>query len=74
VIERGPDPAGEITPLNQAEAAHRLLAAIIKAPGFEYGAALAGMIGLASRCRAHLLRSSTPEGAGEAARALLADH
>lgn len=71
VIERGPDPRGEVTPLSQAEAAHRLLAAVIKAPGFDYGSALAGMIGLASRCRARLLRSSTPEGAGESAEALL---
>lgn len=72
VIERGPLPGGEITPLSQAEAAHRLLGAVIKAPSFDYGSALADMIGLASRCRAHLLRSSTPEGAGAAAMERLA--
>jgi hypothetical protein len=69
VIERGPD---EIVPLSQAEAAHRLLGAVIKSPGFDYGQALADMIRLAARCRSHVLRSSTPESAGERALALLA--
>ncbi|HEX6900085.1 MAG TPA: hypothetical protein VF789_10245 [Thermoanaerobaculia bacterium] len=69
VIERGPE---EISPLSQAEAAHRLLGAVIKSPDFEYGRSLADMIRLASRCRAHVLRSSTPESAGERALGLLA--
>ena len=63
---------GGLTPLSQAEAAHQLLRAVIKSPGFEYGQALADMMRLASQCRAHFLRSSTPEGAGAAALALLA--
>jgi hypothetical protein len=68
VLERGKE--GEepaLTLLSQAEAAHHLLGAVIKSPGFDYGEALAGMMGLASRCRSRRLRSSTPEGAGGAA-------
>jgi hypothetical protein len=71
VLERGPRPEGELEPLSQSEAAHRLLGAVIKSPGFDYGQALAGMIRIASRCRAHRLRASTPEGAGAAALAYL---
>lgn len=72
VLRRGE--AGEaprLDPLSQSEAAHHLLGAAIKSPGFDYGQALTGMIGLASRCRARLLRSSAPEEAGEAALAAL---
>jgi hypothetical protein len=68
VLERGAE--GEetsLTPLSQAEAAHHLLGAVIKSPAFDYGEALTGMIGLASRCRGRKLRSSTPEEAGAAA-------
>jgi len=68
VLERGAE--GEVTsltPLSQAEAAHHLLGAVIKSPAFDYGEALTGMIGLASRCRGRKLRSSTPEEAGAAA-------
>lgn len=68
VLERGADAA---SPLTQAEAAHHLLRAVIKSPGFDYGRALADMIRLAARCKSHLLRSSTPEAAGETALALL---
>lgn len=72
VLERGAEgEAPRLDPLSQAEAAHHLLGAVIKSPGFDYGQALAGMIGLASRCRARRLRSSTPEEAGEAALAAL---
>jgi len=68
VLERG----GEgIAPLSQAEAVHQLLGAVIKSPGFDYGRALGDMIRLASGCRAHRLRFATPEGAGDAALALL---
>jgi hypothetical protein len=72
VLERGAegDPP-RLDPLSQAEVAHHLLGAVIKSPGFDYGRALAGMIGLASRCRGRRLRSSTPEEAGEAALAAL---
>ena len=70
VIERGPRPDGELEPLGQSEAAHRLLRAVIKSPSFEFGRALEDMIRLSSRCRAWCLRSCTPEGA--AARALQA--
>ncbi|HEY3569052.1 MAG TPA: hypothetical protein VGP73_14045 [Thermoanaerobaculia bacterium] len=72
VLRRGE--AGEaprLDPLSQSEAAHHLLGAVIKSPGFDYGQALTGMIGLASRCRAWQLRSSTPEEAGAAAVAAL---
>lgn len=72
VLERGPNPEGEAEPLSQAEAAHHLLKAVIKTPGFDFGGALSGMVRLASQCRAHRLRSATPEGAGERALALLA--
>jgi hypothetical protein len=68
VLERGAE--GEetsLTPLSQAEVAHHLLGAVIKSPAFDYGEALTGMIGLASRCRGRKLRSSTPEEAGAAA-------
>lgn len=68
VLRRG---EGGLAPLSQAETAHHLLGAVIKSPGFEYGQALADMMRLAARCRAHLLRSSTPEGAGNAALAFL---
>lgn len=72
VLERGAEgEAPRLDPLSQSEAAHHLLGAVIKAPGFDYGQALTGMIGLASRCRARRLRSSTPEEAGEAALAAL---
>jgi hypothetical protein len=72
VLERGG--AGEaprFAPLSQAEAAHHLLGAVIKSPGFDYGQALTGMIGLASHCRAWQLRSSSPEEAGGAALGVL---
>jgi hypothetical protein len=71
VLERGPRPEGELEPLTQSEAAHHLLAAVIKSPAFDYGEALAGMIRLAAGCRARRLRASTPEGAGAAALAYL---
>lgn len=71
VIERGPDPRGELAPLSQSEAAHHLLRAVIKSPSFQYGEALAGMLRLSGQIRARRLRSSTPEGAGEAALAWL---
>lgn len=64
VLERGLKPEGELEPLSQSEAAHHLLGAVIKSPSFDYGEALAGMIRLASGCRARRLRASTPEGAG----------
>jgi hypothetical protein len=72
VLRRGPRQEEGLTPLSQAEAAHHLLSAVIKAPGFDYGRALADMIRLSSQCRAHLLRAATPEGAGDTALALLA--
>jgi hypothetical protein len=71
VIERGPDPRGELAPLSQSEAAHHLLRAVIKSPGFQYGEALSGMLRLSGQIRACRLRSSTPEGAGETALAWL---
>jgi hypothetical protein len=72
VLRRGePGETPRLDPLSQAEAAHLLLGAVIKSPGFDYGQALTGMIGLASRCRAHRLLSSAPEEAGEAALAAL---
>lgn len=71
VIERGPDPRGELEPLGQSEAAHHLLRAVIKSPSFEFGEALAGMLRLSGQIRAYRLRSSTPEGAGETALAWL---
>jgi len=71
VIERGPWPEGRLEPMSQAEAAHRLAQAVIKSPSFDFGQALGDMIGLAGRCRSHLLRSSTPEGAGRTAFTLL---
>jgi hypothetical protein len=71
VLERGPRPEGELTLLSQAEAAHHLLAAVIKSPAFEYGQALADMIRLSAGCRAHRLRASTPEGAGTTALSFL---
>ena len=73
VLERGE--AGEaprFAPLSQGEVAHHLLRAVIKSPGFDYGQALTGMIGLASRCRGRTLRSASPEEAGEATLAELA--
>jgi hypothetical protein len=72
VLERGAEgEAPRLAPLSQAEAAHHLLGAVIKSPGFDYGEALTGMVGLASRCRGRKLRSSTPEEAGAAALAEL---
>jgi hypothetical protein len=72
VLERGVEGEGpRLSPLSQAEAAHHLLGAVIKSPGFDYGQALTGMVGLASRCRGRKLRSSAPEEAGEAALAAL---
>jgi hypothetical protein len=68
VIERGPRPEGELTPLSQSEAAHHLLKAVIKSPVFEYEQALRDMLRLSGQVRAYRLRSATPEGAG--ARAL----
>jgi hypothetical protein len=67
VIERGPDPQGELVPLGQSEAAHHLLKAVIKSPSFQFGEALADMLRLAGQIRAYRLRSATPEGAGETA-------
>jgi hypothetical protein len=67
VLERGEvGEAPRFAPLSQGEVAHHLLRAVIKSPGFDYGQALTGMIGLASRCRGRKLRSSAPEEAGEA--------
>jgi hypothetical protein len=71
VIERGPDPRGELEPLGQSEAAHHLLRAVIKSPSFQFGEALADMLHLSGQIRACRLRSSTPEGAGETALAWL---
>ena len=72
VLERGAEGgAPRLDPLSQAEVAHHLLGAVIKSPGFDYGRALDGMIGLASRCRGQRLLSSAPEEAGEAALAAL---
>jgi hypothetical protein len=64
VLERGPHPEGELEPLGQSEAAHHLLRAVIKSPGFQFARALEDMLRLSAQCRAHRLRSSTPEGAG----------
>jgi hypothetical protein len=73
VLERGETgEAPRFAPLSQAEAAHHLLGAVIKSPGFDYGQALTGMIGLASRCRGRKLRSASPEEAGAATVAELA--
>jgi hypothetical protein len=71
VIERGPLPEGEITPLGQSEAAHHLLRAVIKQPGFELDRTLEDMVRLAAGCQAYRLRSGTPEGAGAKALGLL---
>jgi len=71
VLERGRGPDGALEPLGQSEAAHRLVRAVIKARSFDFGQALDDMIGLAGRCRSWRLRSSTPEGAGATALALL---
>ena len=68
VIERGPKPEGELTPLSQSEAAHHLLKAVIKSPAFQFEQALQDMVRLSGQVRAYRLRSATPEGAG--ARAL----
>lgn len=70
-IERGPFPEGKLEPLSQAEAAHRLLKAVIKNPAFRFEGALEDMLRLSRQCRSALLRSSTPEGAGETALAWL---
>lgn len=67
VLERGPKPEGELSPLSQAEATHSLLGAVIRNPAFQFDRALEDMLRLASQCRAYRLRASTPEGAGERA-------
>jgi len=71
VIERGPQPEGELSPLGQSEAAHHLLRAVIKPPGFELDRVLEDMVRLAAGCSAYRLRSGTPEGAGARALELL---
>ncbi|HKI06208.1 MAG TPA: hypothetical protein VKK31_29795 [Thermoanaerobaculia bacterium] len=71
VLERGPRPEGELEPLSQSEAAHHLLKATIRTPGFDFGRALEDMVRLAGGCRSHKLRAATPEGAGERAMELL---
>lgn len=71
VLKRGPRPEGEVAPLSQSEAAHHLLGATIRTPGFDFGRALGDMVRLASGCRAWRLSASTPEGAGERAVELL---
>jgi len=72
VLERGPSPEGEVEELLQAQAVHHLLGALIKGPAFHYGSALETLLPIAAGCRAYRLRSSTPEGAGERALAILA--
>lgn len=72
VLERGPKPEGELSPLSQAEATHSLLGAVIRNPAFQFEKALEDMLRLATQCRAYRLRASTPEGAGERAVNLLA--
>ncbi len=72
VLERGPRPEGELEPLPQSEAAHHLLKAVIRTPGFDFSRALEDMVRLASRCRGHRLCAATPEGAGDRALELLA--
>lgn len=67
VLERGPKPEGELSPLSQAEATHSLLGAVIRNPAFQFDRALEDMLRLAAQCRAYRLRASTPEGAGERA-------
>lgn len=71
VLERGDRPEGELEPLPHSEAAHHLLRATIRPPGFDFGRAWEDMVRLASRCRSHRLRASTPEGAGDQALGLL---
>lgn len=71
VLERGPSPEGEVETLSQSEASHHLLKAIIKNPEFDFGDALQDMLRLAAGCRAHRLRASTPEGAGDRALEIL---
>jgi hypothetical protein len=71
VLERGPRPEGEVEALSQSEAAHHLLKAVIKNPAFDFGNALQDMLRLAAGCRAHRLRASTPEGAGDRAQEIL---
>ncbi|HEV2852129.1 MAG TPA: hypothetical protein VHC97_04925 [Thermoanaerobaculia bacterium] len=68
---RPPRPETEAVPLSQSEAAHHLLGAAIRTPGFDFGRALEDMVRLASGCRAWRLSASTPEGAGERAVELL---
>lgn len=72
VLERGPRPEGEVKTLLQSDAVHALQKAMIKTPAFDYGHALQDMLRLAAGCRAHRIRASTPEGAGERAQEILA--
>jgi hypothetical protein len=72
VLERGPDPDGELLPLGRSEAVHHLVRAVLKSPGFDFPTALASMVRLSGWCRAHRLRSGTPEGAAARALELLA--
>ncbi|HYX24542.1 MAG TPA: hypothetical protein VFC23_10360 [Thermoanaerobaculia bacterium] len=74
VLERGSSPQGEVEveELLQAQAVHHLLAALIKGPAFHYATALETLLPIGAACRAYRLRSSTPEGAGERALAILA--
>lgn len=72
VLERGPRPEGELSPLSQAEATHSLLGAVIRNPAFQFEKALEDMLRLSAQCRAYRLRASTPDGAGERAINLLA--
>lgn len=72
VLERGPDPDGELLPLGRSEAVHHLVRAVLRSSGFDFPAVLAGMVRLAEGCRAHRLRSGTPEGAAARALELLA--
>ncbi len=67
VLQRGPQPEGELSLLSQAEATHALLGAVIRNPAFQFDRALEDMLRLAGQCRAYRLRASTPEGAGERA-------
>jgi hypothetical protein len=71
VLERGPDPAGSLEPIGQAEAAHRLLAQVIRNPAFRFEEALEDMIRLAGSCEAWRLRAGSPEGAADRALELL---
>lgn len=72
VLERGPNPGGTLEPIGQSEAAHRLLAQIIRNPAFRFEKALEDMIRLAGSCEAWRLRAGSPEGAADRALELLA--